>query len=227
MYAVGEIFLVVVGILIAISIDDWNHQRLLAQEELESYEDIISDLRKDSIRLESRIRLAKLHADCYYELNSIAQEEVEVDQEKFYDFIVMTITFDPITKSNHQTTIQELNDHEIREALNTYFTNEYRVKESCDEFNKLITEVSRPFVLEDVKAFSIEDVFIEEKYQFPPSLGRTSLDHQKIEAMVKRPKFTPINAELRMALGWFLAEIEDLYAENASLIGKLEGKLAE
>lgn len=52
LYAVGEIFLVVVGILIAVSIDTWNQDRKERKEELQYLANIKGDLQKDLISLD-------------------------------------------------------------------------------------------------------------------------------------------------------------------------------
>ena len=44
-YAVGEIILVVIGILIALSINNWNENRKLVIKEKETYKNIITDLK--------------------------------------------------------------------------------------------------------------------------------------------------------------------------------------
>ena len=56
LYALGEIVLVVIGILIALQINNWNINRLKRQEELKSYRDIrqqISDDRNEIIRVKN------------------------------------------------------------------------------------------------------------------------------------------------------------------------------
>lgn len=40
-YAIGEIFLIIVGILIAVQINDWNENRKRQQEELKLFERIL------------------------------------------------------------------------------------------------------------------------------------------------------------------------------------------
>ena len=52
-YAMGEIALVVIGILIALSINNWNEQRKLKIIEIETYEILLSSLKKDSTELEN------------------------------------------------------------------------------------------------------------------------------------------------------------------------------
>ena len=224
-YTIGEVFLVVLGIWIALQIDNWSeHQKNIAKEK-EHYEDIILDLRKDSVMLQSRIARAKMQLDVYYELNNATQSPSQLDDEVFADFLVMTITFDPITQQNHQQTIQELEAQAIRNSLNIYFANEYRVREASSEFNELISQRSRPFFLEEMNAFNMNGVFMEEKYKFPPMMRKRTLDNDKIRKAMGEADFLPLVAQLRMSLGWFLIEIEDLAKENARLISTLGEKL--
>jgi len=56
-YAVGEIVLVVIGILIALSINTWNEQRKDAIKEKYIISEMIKEFRKDSIQLQNNIRL--------------------------------------------------------------------------------------------------------------------------------------------------------------------------
>lgn len=53
LYAIGEIILVVVGILIAVQIDDWNKQKQNHKTEMRYISDLINDLTQDSIYLAS------------------------------------------------------------------------------------------------------------------------------------------------------------------------------
>jgi hypothetical protein len=50
-YAIGEIVLVVIGILIALSINSWNEVNKIKSIEKKSYENLLSSLRKDSLQL--------------------------------------------------------------------------------------------------------------------------------------------------------------------------------
>ena len=57
LYAVGEIVLVVIGILIALQINNWNEGVKNREMERGFYQDILSDLKKDSLKLEGLTRL--------------------------------------------------------------------------------------------------------------------------------------------------------------------------
>jgi hypothetical protein len=51
-YAIGEIFLVVIGILIALQINTWNENRKYRNQEADFYSDVLSDLDKDLEKLD-------------------------------------------------------------------------------------------------------------------------------------------------------------------------------
>ena len=70
---VGEIILVVVGILIAIQIDDWNRDREQVRDEREIYQLIIADLKKDSVLLSRYYAGYTSYLDTYFALNEKAQ----------------------------------------------------------------------------------------------------------------------------------------------------------
>ena len=51
LYAVGEILLVVIGILIALQVDDWANKKELKATEIQTYAVLLTSLRKDSLEL--------------------------------------------------------------------------------------------------------------------------------------------------------------------------------
>lgn len=57
LYAVGEIVLIVVGILIALSINNWNEGKKTSVTEIESYSNLLRSLKKDSLDLVRIIEL--------------------------------------------------------------------------------------------------------------------------------------------------------------------------
>jgi len=58
-YAIGEIVLVVVGILIALQINNWNEEKKLSKLEMELLSDLASDLESDLILIERAQLMSK------------------------------------------------------------------------------------------------------------------------------------------------------------------------
>lgn len=52
LYALGEIVLVVIGILIALQVNNWNEQQKAKIVEANFFEDVLQDLKKDQVRLD-------------------------------------------------------------------------------------------------------------------------------------------------------------------------------
>ncbi|MFK7758244.1 MAG: DUF6090 family protein, partial [Flavobacteriales bacterium] len=52
LYALGEIVLVVIGILIALQINNWNHEHKERHQEVKLYENLLESLTADSIDLQ-------------------------------------------------------------------------------------------------------------------------------------------------------------------------------
>ncbi|MDX1629147.1 MAG: hypothetical protein R3345_10645 [Fulvivirga sp.] len=113
-YALGEILLLVAGILIAFQIDKITREATLNQEELESYELIISDLKRDSVLFIKYEQLYNNYLDSYFDLNKIKPNEGSFETV-FPDFLVMNAQFNPVTHNNHQATIEKLRNNLIRE----------------------------------------------------------------------------------------------------------------
>lgn len=67
LYTIGEIFLVVVGILIALQINNWNEARKERIKELEIYENLSVDIREDISTLKGRINLSKREMEALYD----------------------------------------------------------------------------------------------------------------------------------------------------------------
>ncbi len=64
-YAIGEIILVVIGILIALSINNWNHNRLLQKEEFKYYKNIKRQLIEDITLIRNNIDYNQFYYEQY------------------------------------------------------------------------------------------------------------------------------------------------------------------
>ena len=71
LYAIGEIILVVIGILIALSINNRNNRKILRQTELTVYENIMSQINEDRGLLEGVISYNNIYVEQYEFANEI------------------------------------------------------------------------------------------------------------------------------------------------------------
>ena len=89
-YALGEILLVVIGILIALQINNWNEDRKESNLELRYLESIQKDLNNDIKYYDRRIKEAQFHIDNYY----LVVDEMFKTQKNFEEFTKLFESFD-------------------------------------------------------------------------------------------------------------------------------------
>jgi len=224
LYAIGEILLVVIGILIAIQINEWNRDRKLYQVELESYQLIITDLKKDSTLFKTYQVNYSNFLDTYFQINKIKKGQGSF-KNLLPDYLVMNIEFNPVTQKNHQASIEKLRNGKIREQINNYFRRLSQVAQATDEFNDLVVQESRPFFLKENNVFDNARVFDNNDKTFPPLKRVSTIDTLKLKETFNHDYFLPILSELRMSIGFYLASLDRSIEENHRLIQDLQSRL--
>ncbi len=102
LYAIGEILLVVIGILIALQVNNWNEERKLNLLEVSYYESLLQDLQTDSTEYDFRKRNAGLNAnrmlniidfiDNDYELDGLSMRPVEWQKVQYTDTLALVMS---------------------------------------------------------------------------------------------------------------------------------------
>lgn len=75
LYAVGEILLVVIGILIALQVNSWSEAKKLRATEMETYSSLLTSLRKDSLDL---VRIIDLQSKSLEAQNKIINSTAQI-----------------------------------------------------------------------------------------------------------------------------------------------------
>ncbi|WP_040254288.1 DUF6090 family protein [Psychroserpens mesophilus] len=128
-YAIGEIILVVIGILIALGINNWNEERKNTSKRTSYLENLKIDLKKDLENLE-RLNTINTSAetDGFYLAEFLDNNLVEVDTLRLTKSIIFTgyipnltvisATYNDLINSNN---IQLFNDIELKRLLDDYY----------------------------------------------------------------------------------------------------------
>ena len=94
LYAVGEIFLVVIGILIALQVNNWKEDRLARQNEYLVVQDIYLELLENRAYLDKTLK-EWLSRGAYIKVlaDTLATEDLQLPQREFDSLLVGAITF--------------------------------------------------------------------------------------------------------------------------------------
>ncbi len=87
LYAIGEIVLLVIGILIALQINNWNNRRILDRNEIKSYHNITQQLHEDK----EEITKAKDYNDYRFKVYKYANKIIASQDYKRQDSLAMCI----------------------------------------------------------------------------------------------------------------------------------------
>ena len=121
MYAAGEIFLVVIGILIALSINNWNESRKEQQYEIEVLTEIYEGLRADSARLaawwlpriENKWEGVNLMSKYVYEEENIEEDELWNAYFKMSQGLLISVNMGPF-ESLKSKGLELISDKKLR-----------------------------------------------------------------------------------------------------------------
>ena len=149
LYTIGEILLVVIGILIALSINNWNEQRIDIAQEQKILLQLKSDFNKNLAQLDEKISMRSdiLQASTkllgyidnpeFVEFDSITQQ---------LSFLITDPTFDPIKDNLIESGNLRLIRHDgLRLKLTNWSTDVYQLQEVELEYQKVRTEIIIPF----------------------------------------------------------------------------------
>jgi len=149
-YAIGEIILVVIGILIALSINEWNDQKKNNEAELIYYCRILEDFELDKQRIEEledesnyRIDLSKkilLDLDSgTKDKGTIINEFILASRSEVYES--RNVAFKDLISSGN---LKLLNDVSIKNSLIQYYSElenkQFQLKQNRDEITKKVFE---------------------------------------------------------------------------------------
>ena len=129
-YAVGEILLVVIGILIALQINNWNELRKDQNQLTRAITSLRNDLVKDSLRIHRDLELTKpevtndsLLIVKIRDASTTFDTLVHLFQSRFKDYAVARINYNRSTYDNIVSTESfELLPDTIRASLTNYYT---------------------------------------------------------------------------------------------------------
>jgi len=150
-YAIGEIVLVVIGILIALSINNWNERHQEKREELKQLKALKLEFEKNAVILDSITKLHNENEDATLRLINATNNYTIKEFDSLYLKAVYNYNFDPskgiynslINSGNIELISNETLKYklaEIQDIVTDYIDDENNVRKYC--FNELF-----PFVV--------------------------------------------------------------------------------
>ncbi|UCD60435.1 MAG: hypothetical protein JSV59_11175 [Flavobacteriaceae bacterium] len=226
-YAIGEILLVVIGILIALQVNNWNEDRKSEILEIKVLKRLRQDLVADTLYLNDRLqRTINLRAEQYefvHEIYNTQKSEKEFRkvlglQNWDSDNLVMQISTYEELKSSGQINILENEGLKIQ-VIDLYHNYEVATKH-FEEINGLTSREFLPGALRVGSKYYFSDIYDEERlmegtdWRFINDPTSESFKILEDTQMMYNMKY-----------GYFIGYFENLLTKSKSLIKNIDNEL--
>ncbi|MGB5699586.1 DUF6090 family protein [Muriicola sp.] len=160
LYAIGEIILVVIGILIALQINNWNEKRLKQEQLISVYERILTDIDND-------VQELYVNLDYYTGIEFIFQRVINdsITPDLFDVGLSRILTSFGAATSLNQTGVNQLKTLNVKDSLSLKIIDVYDQMELVliNSFEKRINQESRELV----------NIFRDNYDWYPEYMGKT------------------------------------------------------
>jgi hypothetical protein len=215
-YAIGEIFLVTIGILIALQVNNSNESRKARLSEHAVLKNLVQDLRADSLSFSDNLailtKVNKLH-QVLFEIG-VNHKDLEIENPNLIRFVIY---YNPLAIKNDPFIAGKVSDETIRKEILTYSRLLKDLDDAYVQYAELIENRIRVF-LADEKVHQLSNWF--ENIEHTDSKLAVSVDFVDKAALAflsKTPEFQQLLLELSIKSKTTELNIKTVLAQNERL----------
>lgn len=230
LYAIGEIVLVVFGILIALGINNWNENRKSKLAEKIVLNNIYKNLGIDSIQFNYYEKQYEQIDNLHVELYKFGIKNETMDSISEPVLIRRSLYFKQLIGSDFKENIYAIHNTKIKEAITSYISsindmeNVYWI-----ELAPLINEKLKPYLAQE-ELYNTKNWFELKKrtfedYTFEEIKGTNIIDKNKFLELSKTKKFQQILFEVNVKWSDFYTRLKTAIEENKNLRKLIKSEL--
>jgi len=221
-YAIGEIVLVVLGILIALQINNWNEANNAKLKENATLKNFVQDLKSDSTSYSLNLKLLKEINVLHQKLYEIGVKNNDTIFIKNPNTIRRLPYYNPITKENDPQIAGKISNDSIRKAILNYFRAMKDMDDGYGEFADLVTQRLRIF-LSDNNMHNLSGWFESEKrLNYNTGIPQEIIKREDLVKISKTPEFQQLLLEGSIKCNESILTLNSLIDLNTKLIALIE-----
>ena len=169
-YAVGEIVLVVIGILIALSLNNWNDKQRIILSERELLENVLENIKTDSISIDNIITATDRILQIHKSLIEFSNQQISENEVGNIDLIRKSEPNQIIIQINNPNLPNQLLDQELKKVILDYYLKIQWFEKTRTDNNEIIEQYIRPMLAE--KELLNFDFQVSDKGEFNNLINR-------------------------------------------------------
>lgn len=217
LYAIGEIVLIVIGILIALSINNWNNSRNALKQEAALYIQLIDDLETDKAKLEMLLSefmsFDSTHVQIFKEINGESQYNARIP----YYSLRQGTRFNPLISANFKNSLTSISDPYVRGGINHYINHEAIALEAISFSNNIRRGDLRSFLMEH-DIVNVEPLYRSEQFMWT----NESIKYDNLKLQYGSVELNQILGNLKMNNEWAQDQVTYLIELNEWLMEMLQ-----
>jgi hypothetical protein len=214
-YAIGEIFLVVIGILIALQINNANEAHKARQSERVVLNNLVQDLQADSLsyreNLASLVKINDLH-QALYEIG-VKGMNSEIENPNLIRFMIY---YNPIAINNDPSIASKISSEAIRKEITTYARYLKDLDDAYLQFSDLVEKRIRVY-LADKKVHQLSNWFDNKAFKTKGEISIDFIDKTDLSQLSKTPEFQQLILEASIKSKNTEFNIETVLTQNQKL----------
>lgn len=211
-YAIGEIFLVVIGILIALQVNNWNEERKTEKAQKSILISFMEDLKADSLAIKNHVGDLERILGVHREMHQVRNGHRSLIDLKNPGLIRGSIRYSSIVLMNNPDFGSKVLNPDIKKEVLNYYQGLSRVKNSYEQYDNVIKDIVRPYMREQM-LMNEEFYFTEEKLRD----GILSLNIENLAEVIKREDFSQILIEANLKAVELKTNLERILEANEKL----------
>jgi hypothetical protein len=223
-YAIGEIILVVIGILIALQINNWNEGRKENIHQRSVLSNLLQDLKSDSVSYSINLKELKdvdFLQEQLYKIGVQNDSTLVIENPSIIRFLPY---YNPITKENDPFLATKITNESIRKEVLIYFRKMKVMDDIYSDLDDVIKTKMRIY-LGTKKMYKLT-IWFENKYKNTAvqDLSYDFIDSSELIALSKDTEFQQILFEASLKIVNNIDVLEILIKQNAQLIQVIESE---
>tara|TARA_R110002096_G_C14359795_1_gene703880 strand:- start:5 stop:796 length:792 start_codon:yes stop_codon:yes gene_type:complete len=220
-YAIGEIILVVIGILIALQVNNWNETRKIENNEIELFKNALIDLNQENKDAQTQIRWFKHFQDIHFEIYRQTKDSSSFNPNLDYNTLIWTNIHRPLIQENFGNKVNGMSNENIQELFRDVIWREKLTSEAMNEWNDFKLNSLRPF-LAKYGINNTKTSFNHKPYEFMSLDNIQLINYEKLRSKYGSMEFDQILYESRHKASWIIHCLLNMEKANERLASSLE-----